>query len=173
MTNVFWGITHGEIPQKTFVITGNSVDHTELCPCLKNYSSRCDIVDAAHNRGERNLHNQKQTNSLALSPLANYTDWATATCRVVSGVDAELHVSLTLALVAGDLSASHPSGITSKETEPYSIGKETGWALEPVWRRRRIENSWPYRHSNSDPICSLAHSQSLYRMRSSGPSPLI
>jgi hypothetical protein len=25
--------------------------------------------------------NKKQTNSVALSPRANYTDWATATCR--------------------------------------------------------------------------------------------
>jgi hypothetical protein len=33
---------------------------------------------------------------------------------------------------------------------PPPIGQDVGWTPEPVWRKWRRENSWPYRDSNSD-----------------------
>jgi hypothetical protein len=45
---------------------------------------------------------KKQTNPVALSPQANYTDWATATC--ISGHNSiSKHITFEAYVVAGDL----------------------------------------------------------------------
>jgi hypothetical protein len=70
--------------------------------------------------------------------------------KVYGGMDVQIHIFLTLALVGGEWSASHPGCITPGERAPgtHWIG---GWVPEPVWTTWRRENCWPYRDSNSYP----------------------
>jgi hypothetical protein len=64
--------------------------------------------------------------------------------QTFGGIDAEIHVFLTSALVGGDLSASRPAHFTSEKRGPSSHW--TGdWA--PVWKTYRGENSCPYHYS--------------------------
>jgi hypothetical protein len=65
-------------------------------------------------------------------------------------VDVYIHAFLTLAIVGGERSASLPGHITPRERAPVPIGKEAGWASEPVWTMR-TKNSCPYLDLNSNP----------------------
>jgi hypothetical protein len=65
--------------------------------------------------------------------------------KAYGGMDVQIHVFFISALVGGEWSASrtgsfNPSGGGGKEP-PVPIGKEAGWALEPVWMVWRSENS--------------------------------
>jgi hypothetical protein len=53
--------------------------------------------------------------------------------------------------VGGESSASRPGRFTPREIAPVPIGEEAEWALEPVWKTWRRENSCSYRDSNFDP----------------------
>jgi hypothetical protein len=44
-----------------------------------------------------------------------------------------------------------PAALPSWKEPPVPIGKEAGWAPEPVWATWRRENSGSYRDSKSDP----------------------
>jgi hypothetical protein len=70
--------------------------------------------------------------------------------KVYGGVDAQIHVFLTSALVGGKWSASRPCRLTPEEKYPVTTGYEAGWAPEPVWTKWR-KNSCPYRDWNSYP----------------------
>jgi hypothetical protein len=44
-----------------------------------------------------------------------------------------------------------PAALPPGKEPPVPIEYEIGWTREPVWTTWRIENSWPYRDSNSEP----------------------
>jgi hypothetical protein len=67
------------------------------------------------------------------------------------GVDAQINVFLTSALVGGEWLASRPAALTPGIEPPVPTGKEAGWAPEPVRATWRRVNSCPSRDSNSDP----------------------
>jgi hypothetical protein len=67
------------------------------------------------------------------------------------GMDVLSQIFLTSALVGCEWSASRPGRFTHEERAPVPIEYEAGWAPEPIWTTLRIENSLPYRDSNSDP----------------------
>jgi hypothetical protein len=69
------------------------------------------------------------------------------------GVDVQVHVFLTSALVGGEWSASRPGRFTPRRKSPRS--------------GQRGENSWRYRDSDSEPSGRLARSQSLSRVTTS------
>jgi hypothetical protein len=60
--------------------------------------------------------------------------------KTYGGVDVQIHVSLTSALAGGEWSASRPGRFTPGKEPPVPIGKEAGWAPEPVWTLWRSEN---------------------------------
>jgi hypothetical protein len=70
--------------------------------------------------------------------------------KAYGGMEVQLHIFLTSALVAGEWLASCPGRFTPGKETPLPIGYEIGWTPEPVWTTWRRENSWPYRDSNSD-----------------------
>jgi hypothetical protein len=69
--------------------------------------------------------------------------------KAYGGVDVQTHVFFfTSALAGGEWSASRPGRFTPGNEPP--VPTEVGWTPEPVCKRWRSENSWPYRGSNSD-----------------------
>jgi hypothetical protein len=71
--------------------------------------------------------------------------------KAYGGVQVEIDIFLTSALVGGEWSASRPCHFTPGERVPDTrwLG---GWVgPESVWMTSRKENSWPYRDSNSKP----------------------
>jgi hypothetical protein len=71
--------------------------------------------------------------------------------KAYGGIDIEVHISLTSALVGGKWSASRPGRFTPRERAPGTHWI-AGW-VDPRaglddWRSK---NSWPHRDSNSDP----------------------
>jgi hypothetical protein len=54
--------------------------------------------------------------------------------KAYGGVDVEIHIFLTSALVGGEWSTSRPSRFNPEIKVPQvPIGQETGWVPEPIW----------------------------------------
>jgi hypothetical protein len=72
--------------------------------------------------------------------------------KAYGGVDVQIHIFFTSALVGGELSVSRPCRFTPRERSPGTHWI-VGWmGPEPVWTLWRRENSWSYRDSSSDPF---------------------
>jgi hypothetical protein len=78
------------------------------------------------------------------------------------GVDVQIHVFFTSALVGGEWTASRPCRSTPAERVIVPIEQETGKAPEPAWTIRRSKFFF-YFTGNRTPIL-LPSSQSLYRL---------
>jgi hypothetical protein len=72
--------------------------------------------------------------------------------KAYEGVDVQIQIFLTSALVGGEFSVTSPGGFTSWERSPGTL-RVGGWvdtrAVRTTWRR---ENSCPHRDWNSDPL---------------------
>jgi hypothetical protein len=67
------------------------------------------------------------------------------------GVEVQINVFLTLALVGGEWSVSRPGRFTPEKEPAVPIEQETLWAPEPVWTTWKSEKSRPHRDWNFDP----------------------
>jgi hypothetical protein len=52
--------------------------------------------------------------------------------KTYGGVDVQIHIFLTSALVGGEWSASRPGRFTPGKEAPVTTGQEDGWTPEPV-----------------------------------------
>jgi hypothetical protein len=71
--------------------------------------------------------------------------------KTYGGVDVQIHVFLTSAQFVVSGQHHTPAALPPGEEPPVPIGKEAGWAREPVWTTWRGEESYPYRDSKFDP----------------------
>jgi hypothetical protein len=70
--------------------------------------------------------------------------------KVYVGVDIQIHIFFTSALVEGG--QLHVAAALPPDEKPaVLIGYEARWAPEPVWTTWRSKNSCPHQDSNSDP----------------------
>jgi hypothetical protein len=53
--------------------------------------------------------------------------------KAYGGVDVQINIFLTSALVGGEWSASRPGRFTPGKKTPVPIVYEVGWTPEPVW----------------------------------------
>jgi hypothetical protein len=69
------------------------------------------------------------------------------------GVDVQIHVFLTSAIVGGEWSASSTGRFTPRGKNPHGSHWIEGWAgPEPVWTTWRSEDSYHHRGLKSDPL---------------------
>jgi hypothetical protein len=61
--------------------------------------------------------------------------------KAYGGLDVQIHIFLTSALVGGSVQLHVPVALPPGKEPPVFIGQEAGWAPEPVWTTWRRENS--------------------------------
>jgi hypothetical protein len=61
--------------------------------------------------------------------------------KAYGGVDVQIQIFLTLAIVGGEWSTSRPGRLSPGKEPPAPIGQEARWAPEPAWTTWRRENS--------------------------------
>jgi hypothetical protein len=70
--------------------------------------------------------------------------------KAYGGVGVHIQIFFTSALAGGEWSTSRPGRFTPGERAPRTHWIGDWVDPEPVWTTWRIENSWPYRDSNSN-----------------------
>jgi hypothetical protein len=75
--------------------------------------------------------------------------------KAYGGMDIQIHIFLTSALVGGEWSVSRPAALSPGKEPEVPIIQEGWWTPEPIWTIWRRQNSWPYQDTKSDP--SVVH----------------
>jgi hypothetical protein len=83
--------------------------------------------------------------------------------KAYGGVDVQIHILLTSALVGGEWSASRPCRFTPGERTPATHCIEAKWTPEPVWTTWRKFLALP--RLELRPLGRPARSRSLHRLR--------
>jgi hypothetical protein len=88
--------------------------------------------------------------------------------KACGGVDVQIHVFLTLALVVGEISFTPRAALLPGKEPQYPLDRRLGGPQSRSGRHGEVKILDPTGTRNSDPSGRPAHSQSLYRLRYPG-----